>query len=249
MAVAVQPVPKNTSPSQRGVIQALVSLITVVSALIMEPNVTRAAGLSKPPKTSRFSSFLPGNGKTSLKWYQRLFTVNGWKFNLKVSSEQWKSRITVVYAFASKTWTSLGVFRYVAVVAIVLLLAYSAYLLWQPKTSSLKSHVGGTANGTAVAPKASPSKPAKPYTKSPKKTSGLLGRRKPPSKPASGTRYDANAAYSSPEQASTTIIQDIRNAGLKVVRGDIKTLLEVAFSTGKPIDDKKMAVGSSWPFY
>jgi hypothetical protein len=27
-----------------------------------------------------------------------------------------------------------------------------------------------------------------------------------------------------------------------MARGDIKTLLEVAFSAGKPIDDKKMAV-------
>ncbi|PVH91358.1 prostaglandin G/H synthase 2/cyclooxygenase 2, pgh2/cox2 [Periconia macrospinosa] len=84
---------------------------------------------------------------------------------------------------------------------VLLLLAYSAYLLWQHKTSSPKRHVDGTAD-----------------------------------------RYDADAAYSSPEQASTSIIQDIGSSGLKVVRGDIKTLLEVAFSTVKPIDDKKMAM-------
>ncbi|KAI5926181.1 heme peroxidase [Camillea tinctor] len=64
----------------------------------------------------------------------------------------------------------------------------------------------------------------------------------PQKKPVVETRFDVDAAYSSPEQASSSIIQDIRGAGLKMVRGDIKTLLEVAFSAGQPIDDKKMAM-------
>lgn len=265
MAASVQPIPKSTSTSKRGVTEKLISFILIIAAVIIEPVVTRAVGISKSPKGSRFSSFLPGRGKTNLKWYQRLYTLKGWKLNFRISSEQWKSRLAALYAFASRLWSSLGAFRYVAAVAIVLVLGYSMYLLWKtgkvqsllkPTGSALNGHVVAPANGTATANGAvvngavvkpnttSPTPSKQAPSPPPSKVLALLPwkRTPPPARPAPGTRFDVDAAYSSPEQASTSIIQDIRRAGLKVARGDIKTLLEVAFSTGKPVDDKKMAV-------
>lgn len=250
MAAAVQPMPKGPSSPKGGITQTLVSFIVLLATVIMEPNITRAAGISKSPKASRFSSFLPGVGKSNLKWHQRLFTLSGWKFNIRVSTEQWKSRLTVFTSSVSRAWASLGTLRYTAAAGLVLLIVYFAYTLWNTETvqgfihhnnGTSTAHANGAINGTVVRPK---STVAKASTFASVQLPGLLSWKKDSQKTqhAPDTHFDVDAAYSSPEQASSSIIQDIRGAGLKMVRGDIKTLLEVAFSAGKPVDDKKMAV-------
>jgi len=191
-------------------IASIASPVLGVAALVLEPALTRAIGLSTAPNSGRFAFLRPGRS-SDVSWFQRILTLNGWTSNVKIFSEQWQSRLSSLLAIFFQAWRSFGFLKYpIAIIALVLVV-YGLYLIWdllKPGTSS-----------------------------------ALVPWRKPASsKQASETRYSADTAFSSPEQASTSIIQDVRGAGLKLVQGDLKTLLEVAFSKGKPVDDKKMAM-------
>lgn len=55
-------------------------------------------------------------------------------------------------------------------------------------------------------------------------------------------KYQAGEPYGDPNVMATSIVQDLKSMGLKTGVKDLRTLLEVAKSKGKPIDDRQMTV-------
>jgi hypothetical protein len=55
--------------------------------------------------------------------------------------------------------------------------------------------------------------------------------------------YDVNESYGDPKVLTTGLITDLKSIGLKAGRKDLYTLLQVAMTKGKPVDDKLMTVG------
>lgn len=55
-------------------------------------------------------------------------------------------------------------------------------------------------------------------------------------------KYQAGEPYGDPNVMATSLVQDLKSMGLKTGVKDLRTLLEVAKSKGKPIDDRQMTV-------
>ena len=59
-------------------------------------------------------------------------------------------------------------------------------------------------------------------------------------------KYAGRDSYGDPEVLSTGLAEDLKAIGLKGIPEDLKTLIGVWATKGKPVDDKKMTV-RSWP--
>lgn len=55
-------------------------------------------------------------------------------------------------------------------------------------------------------------------------------------------KYDVDGAYGDPKALTTGLLQDLKHAGIRGVRKNVFTLLQVAMQKGKPVDDKLMTV-------
>lgn len=55
-------------------------------------------------------------------------------------------------------------------------------------------------------------------------------------------KYQAGEPYGDPNVLATGIVQDLKSMGLKTGVKDLRSLLEVAKSKGKPVDDRQMTV-------
>lgn len=55
-------------------------------------------------------------------------------------------------------------------------------------------------------------------------------------------KYQGEESYDDADALTTGILDDLKAIGAKGARSDIKTLLEVAMTKGKPIDDRQMIV-------
>jgi hypothetical protein len=53
-------------------------------------------------------------------------------------------------------------------------------------------------------------------------------------------KYDVNNSYGDPKVLTTGLIKDLRGVGIKTGRKHLRTLLQVAMTKGKPVDDKLM---------
>lgn len=65
----------------------------------------------------------------------------------------------------------------------------------------------------------------------------LFGSKKP-----AEDKYNGDEIYGDPKVLSTGIAEDLKAIGVKKIDGDLQTLLQVALTKGKPIDDKQMLV-------
>lgn len=64
----------------------------------------------------------------------------------------------------------------------------------------------------------------------------------PPAPLEDDLKYQGGEDYADSKELSTSLSADLKAIGLKAAHGDLHTLLETAFSSGKPVDDKKMTV-------
>ncbi|KAH6722642.1 heme peroxidase [Leptodontidium sp. MPI-SDFR-AT-0119] len=55
-------------------------------------------------------------------------------------------------------------------------------------------------------------------------------------------KYDVDGAYGDPKALTTGLLQDLKHAGIRGVRKNVFTLLQVAMQKGKPVDDKLMTM-------
>ncbi|KAG4442109.1 hypothetical protein IFR05_002395 [Cadophora sp. M221] len=55
-------------------------------------------------------------------------------------------------------------------------------------------------------------------------------------------KYDVDGAYGDPKALTTGLLQDLKHAGIRGVRKNVYTLLQVAMQKGKPVDDKLMTM-------
>jgi hypothetical protein len=60
-------------------------------------------------------------------------------------------------------------------------------------------------------------------------------------------KYQGAESYGDAAQLSTGVMDDLKAIGIKGVRGDVQTLLDVALAKGKPVDDKQMTVRQKAP--
>lgn len=61
-------------------------------------------------------------------------------------------------------------------------------------------------------------------------------------------KYQGEESYGDPDVIATGVVDDLKAIGVKGVRGDIKTLLDVALAKGKPVDDKQMTASKALTF-
>ena len=62
-------------------------------------------------------------------------------------------------------------------------------------------------------------------------------------------KYQGEESYGDPELITTGVMDDLKAVGVKGARGDIKTLLDVALTKGKPVDDRQMTVTRASAFF
>lgn len=65
----------------------------------------------------------------------------------------------------------------------------------------------------------------------------LFGSKKP-----AEDKYNGEEMYGDPKVLSTGIVEDLKAIGVKKIGGDLQTLLQVALTKGKPVDDKQMVM-------
>ena len=56
------------------------------------------------------------------------------------------------------------------------------------------------------------------------------------------SKYQGGEDYADPKVVATGLAEDLRSAGIKTSRQNLRTLLAVALSKGEPLDDKKLTV-------